>query len=204
MHRAQTTDEQSHPDATACSCILDRPLLLSRATDNPFNLKEWKVSCQQVKRKSSRRVEGTGKKDDQVRGYRRRTEDERKEGGMNKLETFPVQLASRRSVCISPFFFLSLQPRVIKSPKESRMRKSAGPSFQWRPTTIGWRRPDCRPVISSNWGIIQEKPPSFLPVGSCQPVAKSAQRTRPSIRATLSRSVEGIHGLLRNRSASWR
>lgn len=64
-NRAQTTHEQSHPDATACSCILNRQLLLSRATDDPFNLKEWKVSRQQVKEESSRWIEGTRKRNDQ-------------------------------------------------------------------------------------------------------------------------------------------
>lgn len=150
LNASRTNDRQtiaSRCDAV-CSCILDRPLLLSRTTDNPFNLKEWKVSCQQVKRKSSRRMEGTGKKDDQVRGYRRRTELGMRAGGEHEqVENFSCPIGLARSVCIFPFFYSSTPcNKIVERIEDAKVTRL----FQWKPTTIGRRRPDCRFVISSN------------------------------------------------------
>jgi len=95
----------------ACSCILNRQLLLSRATDDPFNLKEWKVSRQQVKEESSRWVEERSE---------RRTEGTmsgKQKGRLSKLFSSNWPRAFRAS---SLHLFFN---RIIKSPKESRMRK---------------------------------------------------------------------------------
>lgn len=66
-------DEQLRPDARQLHAYSIGNSFFSA---DPFNLKEWKVSRQQVKRESNRRIEGTHKKDYQVRGHRERNEEE--------------------------------------------------------------------------------------------------------------------------------
>lgn len=132
-NHTQTSHEQSHPDATACSCILNRQLLLSRATDDPFNLKEWKVSRQQVKGESSRRIEETGKRNDQK-------EDPKEPYGVQKGRLSKLFL-SNWSCAFHVFSIFFFSTRIIKSLEESRRNAKVYRSYpeNWR---FGWRRRD--------------------------------------------------------------
>lgn len=118
-NRAQTTHEQSHPDATACSCILNRQLLLSRATDDPFNLKEWKVSRQQVKGESSRRVE---------RNWEEGRSERRTEGAIRQSRRgdFPKLFPSNwlRAIHASPPSFFNLCNKIAGGIKDAEVDRS--------------------------------------------------------------------------------